>query len=61
MLAPDGLLAEQAFMLCAAVLLADGQSIDVDNPLVDDLLDRLTLDEFRGDELLDQVEAVLAC
>ncbi|MFO0660468.1 MAG: TerB family tellurite resistance protein [Polyangiaceae bacterium] len=48
--------AEAAFVLAAAVAFADDEIADSENEVLNDLADRLSIDEKRAGELLDELE-----
>lgn len=48
--------AEAAFVLAAAMAFADDKIEDEENELLNELADRLDIDEARANELLDQLE-----
>jgi tellurite resistance protein len=50
---------EVAFVLAAAIALADGAVADEENEVLNDLAERLGIDEAKADSLLDAVEADL--
>ena len=52
--------AEAAFVLSAAVAFADNEIADEENEILNDLADRLGIDETRADALLDELDPPLS-